>query len=241
MIAEWLRGAADFVDAVQQARVERRAGFSDREAGDYLDASRSFQESMVDAVHQAITDDGVDGEVRTDVTDEVTRLSLKLNRIRELANGWLKNGEHRGVPSQLLSILNEGTNFWVPTEADDVVDAEVHCEGCQCPAICGCGRTLYSEPESPDGPLFWFHRDDGSPITLDCARSPLAEPTDDELASQRGVLHVIPDPREVAQQDLAAHVAGSIRHFRIYRTGNFEDAADGIASELISEYRVTKR
>ncbi|AER47704.1 hypothetical protein DORI_55 [Mycobacterium phage Dori] len=49
MIAGFLRGAADFIDAVQEAFAERRAGFSEREAGDFLDAS-------------GITDGGVSDE-----------------------------------------------------------------------------------------------------------------------------------------------------------------------------------
>ncbi|MBP3086986.1 hypothetical protein [Mycolicibacterium fortuitum] len=39
MIAGFLRGAADFWDAVQVARAEQRTGFSEREAGDYLDTA----------------------------------------------------------------------------------------------------------------------------------------------------------------------------------------------------------
>lgn len=37
MIAGFLRALADFIDAVQQARVQQLAGFADREYGDYLD------------------------------------------------------------------------------------------------------------------------------------------------------------------------------------------------------------
>ena len=116
MIAGLLRGAADlacgaadFVDAVGQALDEQRTGFSEREAGDYLNAS---------GLADAVTPDD-------DMEAELTRLSLKLHRIRELADGWLNNGEHRGVPSQLLSILNEGINFWTPeshpVRLDDLV------------------------------------------------------------------------------------------------------------------------
>lgn len=39
MIAGALRYAADFLDAVQEVYAERRAAFTNREAGDYLDAS----------------------------------------------------------------------------------------------------------------------------------------------------------------------------------------------------------
>ncbi|NOR03640.1 hypothetical protein HGK72_26680 [Mycolicibacterium fortuitum] len=39
MIADMLRGAANFWDAVQAARAEQRTGFSEREAGDYLDTA----------------------------------------------------------------------------------------------------------------------------------------------------------------------------------------------------------
>ncbi|ORA38069.1 hypothetical protein [Mycobacterium aquaticum] len=102
MITDLMRGAADFIDAVNQALEERRSGFSEREAGDYLDAA-----GLADAM----------------------------------------------VPDEF---------------ADDVVDAEVHCEGCRCPSYCACGREMYGEPESPDGPTHWFHRDDDSPITDQC-------------------------------------------------------------------------
>lgn len=167
-----LRGTANLIDAVTDAYREQRTGFADRESGDYLDTA------------------GLDDAVLPEDEDQVMRLALKLYRIRELAEGWRYKGEFGWGPWQeghgpdpegqvldqvatkLLEILNEGINFWTPpvAEADDVVDAEVHCEGCKCPSICGCGRELYSEPESPDGPLFWFHRDDDSPITLECTR-----------------------------------------------------------------------
>lgn len=182
MIAGFLRGAADFWDAVQAARAEQRTGFSEREAGDYLDTAGADAEFM-----------DLDVFLDTASDDELAAMA----------------DQH-------------------------VVDAEVHCEGCACPAICGCGREIYSKPRCTDGPLFWFHRDDHSPITLQCARIPLAEPTAEELAEAAA-------QREVSQEDLAAHVAGSIRHFRTYRAGNFEDAAGDIATNLLSEYRVTKR
>ncbi|MFN6547230.1 hypothetical protein [Mycolicibacterium nivoides] len=41
MIAGILRGLADLIDAVHQARTQQRAGFSDSEAGDYLDLAES--------------------------------------------------------------------------------------------------------------------------------------------------------------------------------------------------------
>lgn len=165
MIAGFLRGAADFWDAVQAARAEQRTGFSEREAGDYLDTA-----GLGDAVVP-----GFDWE------SETNRLALKLHSIRGFANSWRAtnlDGISSGdlvlhvAAGTLLEILNEGINFWTPPEPepDDVVDAEVHCEGCKCPTICGCGREIYSKPRCTDGPLFWFHCDDDSPITLQCAR-----------------------------------------------------------------------
>ncbi|QRY48102.1 hypothetical protein JVX93_15725 [Mycolicibacterium boenickei] len=221
MIAGFLRGAADFLDAVQAARAEQRTGFSEREAGDYLDAGG--------------LDDGP--------VPDPDYLPLYAEKRCGVCGYW--RGQHIGGEADYCNdaAMRCPTTFQ-PALADDVVDAEVHCEGCKCPTICGCGREIYGEPESPDGPTYWFHRDDDSPITLQCARIPLAEPTAeelDEMAAQRDVLYVIPDPREVSQEDLAAHVAGSIRHFRLYRAGNFEDAADDIARDLISEYRVTEK
>lgn len=41
MIAGILRGLADLIDAVHQARAQQRAGFSDPEAGDYLELAES--------------------------------------------------------------------------------------------------------------------------------------------------------------------------------------------------------
>ncbi|WP_301121146.1 hypothetical protein [Mycolicibacterium fortuitum] len=176
MIAGFLRGAADFWDAVQAARAEQRTGFSEREAGDYLDAS-----GLADPVVP-----GFDWEAETN------RLALKLHSIRGLANSWRAtnlDGISSGdlvlhvAAGTLLEILNEGINFWTPEpEPDDVVDAEVHCEGCKCPTICGCGREIYAEYDRPGAPPLWFHRDDDSPITLQCARIPLAEPTTEDLA-----------------------------------------------------------
>lgn len=37
MIAAFLHGLADFIDAIERAWAEQRVGFSDREAGDFLD------------------------------------------------------------------------------------------------------------------------------------------------------------------------------------------------------------
>ena len=39
MLTEFLQGVTDFVAAVETAYTERRRGFSEREAGDYLDAA----------------------------------------------------------------------------------------------------------------------------------------------------------------------------------------------------------
>ncbi|AOT25788.1 hypothetical protein SEA_TORTELLINI_43 [Mycobacterium phage Tortellini] len=107
-IAGLLRGGADFFDAVQAAYDERRKGFAEREAGDFLDLE-----------------------------------DLNLARSSEPQS---------------------------PVPPSHVVDAEVHCEGCQCPMICGCGREIYAEYERPGAPPIWFHRDDDSPITEACAR-----------------------------------------------------------------------
>ncbi|UVT31485.1 hypothetical protein SEA_SEJANUS_53 [Mycobacterium phage Sejanus] len=120
MIAGALRYAADFLDAVQEAVAERRAGFSEREAGDFLDAS-------------GITDGGGVSDEFMDVED------LDLPRSSEPQS---------------------------PLPPDHVVDAEVHCEGCRCPMICGCGREIYAEYARPGAPPIWFHRGDDSPITL---------------------------------------------------------------------------
>ncbi|ART68163.1 hypothetical protein BTO20_05785 [Mycobacterium dioxanotrophicus] len=242
MITDLMRGAADFIDAVNQALEERRAGFSEREAGDYLDAA-GLADSM--------------------------------------------------VPDEF---------------ADDVVDAEVHCPGCKCPSYCGCGREIYSEPEGPDGPTYWFHSDDDSPITWGCATvrdgftSPAAadgcgrsggadldtgsaesrwqqqgdrraedvppcgvylagdalpirpaNPIFCELPAAHAGEHISykhPDraivrwpnaPVSVSHEDLAAHVAASIREFRMSHAGNFEDAADFIASGLLADHSIALR
>ncbi|OMC11150.1 hypothetical protein [Mycolicibacterium fortuitum] len=250
MIAGFLRGAADFWDAVQAARAEQRTGFSEREAGDYLDTA-----GLDDAVVP-----GFDWE------SETNRLALKLNSIRGLANSWRAtnlDGISSGdlvlhvAAGTLLNILNEGINFWTPPEPepDGVADAEVHCEGCKCPTICGCGRELYGEPESPDGPTYWFHRDDDSPITLQCARIPLAEPTAEELAdlaSRRDVLHVIPDPHEVSQEDLAAHLTGELISHSVAMANRIGERsplvgsypmflAERVARSLLADYRITKK
>ncbi|MHC9291997.1 hypothetical protein ACRCUN_05990 [Mycobacterium sp. LTG2003] len=237
-LAGLLRGAADFVDALGQALDEQRSGFSEREAGDFLDASGLTDPQVPE------DDDDVESAV-------ITGMSLKLHRIRELANSWHSPGSDRlghqimeTAANQLLNILNEGINFWTPpeSEADDVVDAEVHCEGCKCPTICGCGREIYGEPESPDGPTYWFHRDDDSPITLQCARIPLAEPTAEELAelAAQGHMHVIPDPREVSHEDLAAHITG-IQLSCLRRGMTVDTTYDEIASDLLADYRITKK
>ncbi|AGI12989.1 hypothetical protein PBI_BUTTERS_42 [Mycobacterium phage Butters] len=44
MIAELLHGAANVLDAVARAYDEQRTGFSEREAGDYLDAAAEFMD-----------------------------------------------------------------------------------------------------------------------------------------------------------------------------------------------------
>lgn len=250
MIAEFLRGAADFWDAVQAARAEQRTGFSEREAGDYLDAS-----GLADPVVP-----GFDWEAETN------RLSLKLHSIRGLANSWRAtnlDGISSGdlvlhvAAGTLLEILNEGINFWTPPEPepDDVVDAEVHCEGCKCPTICGCGREIYAEYDRPGAPPLWFHRDDDSPITLQCARIPLAEPTAEELAdlaSRRDVLHVIPDPHEVSQEDLAAHLTGELISHSVAMANRIGERsplvgsypmflAERVARSLLADYRITKK
>lgn len=288
-LSDLLRGTANFIDAVTDAYREQRTGFSDRESGDYLDTA-----GLDDAV------------VSEDDEDQVMRLALKLYRVRQLAKGWRYKGEFGWGPwqeghgpdpeglvldqvaTELLAILNEGINFWTPpeSEADDVVDAEVevHCEGCKCPSICGCGREIYSEPESPDGPLFWFHSDDHSPITLDCARirdGEAAPGEDDDLASPSPgdtadhtpvelitaamnqlalttdvhrldyVLELIRELRALAAQleakqlsvghaDLAAHVM-AIQLSCLRRGATVDGTYDEIASDLLSDYRITKK
>jgi hypothetical protein len=239
VITDLMRGAADFIDAVNQALEERRAGFSEREAGDYLDAA-GLADSMVP----------------DEFADEVV---------------------------------------------DEVVDAEVHCSGCKCPSYCGCGREIYSEPEGPDGPTYWFHRDDDSPITWGCAtvRDGLTSPAaadgcgrsggadldtgsaesrwqqqgdrpadfDAVTAARRAVMEWVDRPDNdatligctpamvagvavnayraallsVSHADLAAHVAASIREFRMSHAGNFEDAADFIASGLLADHSIALR
>lgn len=223
MIAGFLRGAADFWDAVQAARAEQRTGFSEREAGDYLDTAGATTAEFMD----------LDEFLGTASDDELAAMA----------------DQH-------------------------VVDTEVHCAGCKCPTICGCGREIYAEYDRPGSPPLWFHCDDDSPITLECARirdglqaapDDLITHVDDPICKARQpgecylctlpvghsgnhIAHVVGDvvasqwaEVEVSHEDLAACVAGSIRHFRVYRTGNFEDAANDIASDLISEYRVTKK
>ncbi|OBC14097.1 hypothetical protein A5784_30835 [Mycobacterium sp. 852013-50091_SCH5140682] len=64
MITHLLRGAADFIDAVNQARAELRTGFSEREAGDYLDAA-----GLADAM---VPDEFVDEAVLPADSDAVT-------------------------------------------------------------------------------------------------------------------------------------------------------------------------
>lgn len=46
IFSDLLRGAADFIDAVNEAQAERRSGFSEREAGDYLDGA-ALADAMV--------------------------------------------------------------------------------------------------------------------------------------------------------------------------------------------------
>ncbi|OMB79227.1 hypothetical protein [Mycolicibacterium conceptionense] len=193
-LSDLLRGTADFIDAVTDAYRERRAGFSEREAGDYLDTA------------------GVD---------------------------------HAPGPDG-LSLTHPG-GWCYPTDGtpDDVVDAEVHCEGCNCPTICGCGREIYAEYDRPGAPPLWFHRDDDSPITLQCARIPLAEPTAEELAelaARRDVLHVIPDdPSEVSHEDLAAHITGVFTGDEFEQVDGIECTSDHLASSLLADYRITKK
>lgn len=266
MIADMLRGAANFWDAVQAARAEQRTGFSEREAGDYLDTA-----GLDDAVVP-----GFDWE------SETNRLALKLHSIRGLANGWRAtnlDGISSGdlvlhvAAGTLLEILNEGINFWTPPEpeADDVVDAEVHCEGCNCPTICGCGRALYSEPESPDGPLFWFHHDDGSPITLDCARIrdgltatgdstatllvAAADWISDECDKQAGGDGFYPPlvcklrnraielnhQQSVREFDLAAYITASLSQPGGMRPTEAEPYADSVASSLLDDFHITPK
>lgn len=173
MIADLLRGAAAFIDAVNEAKAERHTGFSEREAGDYLDTA------------------GVAGDGNDELEEHINTLAAKLHKIRGLAEGW-RAGNLDGIgqgdlvlhvaAGTLLEILNEGINFWTPPEDDDVVDAKVHCDGCKCPTICGCGREIYAEPDHPgDRYPAWFHRDDDSAIGLGCAQSDPGE--DDDLGS----------------------------------------------------------
>lgn len=269
-----LRGAADFIDAVSQAQAERVSGFSEREAGDYLDAA------------------GVAGDGNDELEEHINTLAAKLHKIRGLANGWRWHGTSlEGIgqgdlvlhvaAGTLLEILNEGINFWTPPEDDDVVDAKVHCDGCKCPTICGCGREIYAEPDHPgDRYPAWFHRDDDSAIGLGCAQSDPGE--DDDLgspspgdrpvdfdaltAAYRAVTEWVDRPdngaaligctpamvagvavnayraalMSVSHSDLSAHLM-AIQLSCLRRGATVDATYDEIASDLLADYRITKK
>jgi hypothetical protein len=242
VIADLLRGAAALIDAVNEAQAERVSGFSEREAGDYLDAA------------------DLSGDGSAEIEEHINTLAAKLHKIRGLANGWRSenlDGIGQGdlvlhvAAGTVLKILNEGINFWTPPESDEVVDAEVHCSDCQCPVRCGCGRELYSERVKDDDPPFWYHRDDDSPINAACAHyisrvgefvtCRCGEMFDHFSEHARHLVEMLRDTVGVTQDDLSAHIAASIRNFRALRAGNFEDAADYIASDLLADHRITKQ
>lgn len=106
------------------------------------------------------------------------------------------------------------------SRADDVVDAVVHCAGCNCPTVCGCGRVLYMERANTDGLPMWFHRDDHSPITQRC------------VDIRDGLVDA-----PVAHADLAACIT------KVWVKGTHLGFgwADPIASSLLADYRVTKK
>lgn len=273
MIAGFLRGAADFWDAVQAARAEQRTGFSEREAGDYLDTAGLDDACTCSTSQCALEVEDMCDEAESSDPDGFVGLAHP--------GGWcLPAG---AAPPQPVNLLDE-------LFTDDVVDAEVHCEGCKCPTICGCGREIYAEYDRPGSPPLWFHRDDDSPITLDCARirdaksspgevsgEPPAPPSpgdpnrpadfDAVTAAFGAVMEWVDRPdnnaaligctpsmvagvavnayraalKPVSHEDLAAHIT-AIRKAWFTRTGGVSvDLNDEIASDLLADYRITKK
>lgn len=205
VIAGFLRGAADFIDAVQEAVAERRAGFSEREAGDFLDAS-------------GVADGGV--------PDEFMDLEeLNLSRSSEPQS---------------------------PVPPDHVVDAEVHCEGCRCPMICGCGRELYHEVDRPGALPLWFHRDDDSPVGVECGHyvSRIGEDVTCRCGEIFGdfsshAKHLVDLERAsrstVRPDDLAAHITAIRRCCSPSRWAADVTVSDEIARDLLSDYHITRK
>lgn len=285
MIAEWLRGAADFVDAVNRALEERRSGFSEYEAADFLStaadevpdefmdldefiatASDSELAAMADrrapgawasvppcrrklCVGWSESPDGpVDsltptcdlpaGHVGEHVSyehpdraifrwpaddDDVTRLALKLHRIRELANNWRcsRSADFKYVAGELLTVLNEGIKFWTPpeTEADDVVDVEV--QGGR-PADFDAVTAAYKAV------MEWFDRPNNDAALIGCTPAMVAGIA---VNAYRAAL------MSVGHEDLAAHIVATRWDGQHVGFG----WADRIASDLLADYAITLR
>ncbi|AKF14399.1 hypothetical protein SEA_PHAYONCE_39 [Mycobacterium phage Phayonce] len=136
-------------------------------------------------------------------------------------------------------------------EADDVVDAEVHCADCNCPTVCGCGREFYTERDSPDSPPMWFHRDDDSPIGVECAHyiARVGEDVTCRCGKRFGdfsshAKHLVDLERAsrspVRVEDLAAHVTAILNACRkVDQLG--VNPADEIAADLLSDYHITRK
>ncbi|MEU9805483.1 hypothetical protein [Mycobacterium sp. NPDC050853] len=94
-----------------------------------------------------------------------------------------------------------------------IVDAEVHCPDCNCPTVCGCGREMYSERDRPGSLQMWFHSDDHSPVTADCAN---------------------------AREGLADRIS-AIRSSCAHRGMSTAATDFEIARDLLADYRITKK
>ncbi|AJA43350.1 hypothetical protein VC60_gp49 [Mycobacterium phage Sbash] len=214
MIAGALRYAADFLDAVQQAYAERRAGFLEREAGDYLDASGITDATVPDPRYMTLR------EFLATATD-AERAEMAAQRDRVYA-----------IP-----------------DSDEVVDVEVHCTDCQCPTTCRCGRELYAEYDGPGAPPIWFHRDDDSPIGVECGHyiarigedvtCRCGEIFGDGYSHAKHLVDLQRASRSVVRPEyLATHIA-AIR--TTCERNGWAEVDQAIAADLLSDYHITRK
>ncbi|AOT24880.1 hypothetical protein PBI_NAZO_41 [Mycobacterium phage Nazo] len=175
-------------------------------------------------------------------------LLAPLEAIKETA---MRNALNRDYGFTYDDAVTAAADALTGDETDGVVDAEVHCTDCNCPVTCGCGRELYAEYDLPGAPPIWFHRDDDSPIGVECGH--YIARIGEDVTCRCGELfgsfsshakHLVDLERAsrspVHAEDLAAHVTAILNACRkVDQLG--VNPADEIAADLLSDYHITRK